>query len=536
MIGEKGKYYTFEILKKVDEICRNNQISYTLLFATMLSQEADQGKSDWLSNVFIGLLYPEYIELLKNIQNDKNTDLYIINREKDDGFNAFFTQICSRSRVHLPEEREKDEVYYGYSIYVYPIVYAGNTIAEYYKTYRKLKFYNKCVVSLAPVPFVKGINKKRKALIQKWRVENGNKRKEEINTFFDTFFRNGMTPSKYVIIPGIEKQSGLMRLAKTYEHTEDVKFESQNVMCIVSRCEWLKKYYSEQTRRNIMSRPANRAVLDGPETIRRVQLVALELLCEFDRVCKKNNISYIISAGTLLGAIRHGGFIPWDDDVDVFMLNEEWQKFIKVASNDLDQERFFLRTQETDIDNNLVFGQIKRNNTIYVKGNRDKFNIHRGIALDILPFYNSPDSRIAFYMQDKLCHFFKTMTWSHMGYTSVTGGIQKGYYYLLSRVSNKKSFQLYYNIANMIKTPKQYLSYLCVSRNPYHKGFNQRKYFEDLTEVEFEGHKFPAPREYDEYLRYLYGADYMKLPMPLKRVNHHLPGNIELNGLYKYTE
>lgn len=536
MIEEKGKYYTTEILKRVDKICRENHIRYTLLYTTLLSQCLDQGQSPWLSNICIGLLYPEYLRLLDIIQNNEKENMYIVNRENDENFNAFFTQICMKSRVHLPEKRKKDNFYYDYYIYVYPIVYVGNKKIQQYRIMQKLKFCNTCMQSYAPVPFCRGLNNKRKMLVKKWWVNNGKKRKNEINTFLNTFFEKGIIPSKYVVIPETKKQLGVFGVAKTYECVEDVKFRNCDVMCIVNRQNWVKKYYREQQKKEIISRQANKAVTDGPETIRRVQMIALEILCEFDRICRKNNISYILSAGTLLGAIRHGGFIPWDDDVDVFMLNEEWQKFVKVAPQELNQDKFFLRTQETDVDDNLVFGQLKRNNTIYIKGNREGFNTHRGIALDILPFYNSPDSPIAFWLQDKLCHFFKTMTWAHMGYTSATGKIQKKYYYLLSRVSNKRSFEIYYNIANIVKTPKKYLAYLCVKRNPYHKGFNQRRFFEDLCEVEFEGHMFPAPREYDQYLKYLYGDDYMKLPIPFYRVNHHLPGSIELNGLYEYED
>lgn len=264
-------------------------------------------------------------------------------------------------------------------------------------------------------------------------------------------------------------------------------------------------------------------------------MVALEILCEFDRVCKAHNIKYILAAGTLLGAVRHQGFIPWDDDIDVFMLNEEWLKFEKVAETELDQERFFLRTQKTDQDDNLVFGQIKRNGTVYVKDGRSAFNTHKGIAIDILPFYNSPDSRIMFEIQNALCSFFKTMTWAHMGSGSERNWLKRKYYECIAKVSNKKSYQLYYKWANMVKDRKDFLAYF-LWLNPYHRGFNQRKYFENLCEIEFEGHRFPAPQEYDEFLRFLYGDDYGKLPKPQNRINHHLPADIELNGLYEYEE
>lgn len=530
----KGRKYTLEILKRVDRICREHQLQYTLLFGALLSQEEEEGNSNWLSGISIGLLYPDYEKLLRLIDESREENIYIFNREKDKDFNAFCTQICMRSRVELPKGREKDYPYYDYFIWAYPIVYAGDTKRDCQRLKRKIRYYGKCMEALAPAPYVKGLKRKTKALSKRYWCKKRKKEETKTELFFHSLLNADNPVTKYVCIFYGGKQRGVMCLAKTYEKTEECRFGNLIVSCIRDKEEWLHSCYSKKEKKIKMEKPVNRAVLEGPETIRRVQLVALENLCELDRICRKHHISYILSAGTLLGAVRHKGFIPWDDDVDVFMLNEEWQKFEKAAETELDKSRFFLRTQKTDLDNNLVFKQIKRNQTIYVKEGRDNFNIHRGIALDILPFYNSPDTRVMFWIQDKLCHFFKTMTWAHMGSISEKRLLPGIYYRLLARVSNKKSYALYEKFAGMVKEPKVYLSYLCVARNPYHKGFNQRKYFEDVCEIEFEGHYFPAPREYDEYLKYLYGNDYDKLPVPLSRVNHHLPGKIELNGLYEF--
>ncbi len=80
-----------------------------------------------------------------------------------------------------------------------------------------------------------------------------------------------------------------------------------------------------------------------PDELRSVQLIELELLCEVDRICRKNNIQYRIVAGTLLGAVRHGGFIPWDDDADVGFLRNEYEKFKKACNKDLDTSRFYFQ-------------------------------------------------------------------------------------------------------------------------------------------------------------------------------------------------
>ena len=93
------------------------------------------------------------------------------------------------------------------------------------------------------------------------------------------------------------------------------------------------------------------------ETLKKVQKIELELLLEFDRICRKNNIKYSITGGTLLGAVRHGGFIPWDDDADVSMLRVEYEKFVKVCDTELDKSRFYF--QDIDRTNGYRWGYAK---------------------------------------------------------------------------------------------------------------------------------------------------------------------------------
>ncbi len=530
----RGRKKVLDILKIVNRICEENKIQYTLLFDTLLSQSEEEGKSDWLKNISIGLLYPDYIKLMELIQDDRDGVLYLFNRKSSKDFNALYTHICMESRVKLPEERKKDKPYYDYFIVAYPVIYGGNTLSEYNSLKRKIKYYNSCLEAVAPVPFQKGIKKNLRSLKKRIWCRRKREKEQEMSEFFKFLSVYGAIPSKYVLIPSVISLNGIMCLAETYRNTIRCRFDGIDVYCLKEKGRWLKDCYSKSEKERVMGNIANRAILEGPETIRRVQLVALENLCEFDRICRKYEIPYILAAGTLLGAVRHKGFIPWDDDIDIFILNDEWIKFEKAAKKEMDQSKFFLRTQETDIDNNLVLYQIKRNRTTYIKGGREQFNTHRGIAIDIIPFFNSPRSRILFFLQDKICRFFKTMTWAHMGSGSEKKKILRAYYKLLTKVSNKKSYGAFYRMANLVKEPGPYLTYLCVIRNPYKKGFNQRKYFEDICEVEFEGHKFPAPREYDDFLQHCYGKDYMKLPLPRQRVNHHLPDKIQLDGLYEY--
>ena len=79
------------------------------------------------------------------------------------------------------------------------------------------------------------------------------------------------------------------------------------------------------------------------KTLRKLQMIELEMLIELDRICRKNDIKYTIIGGTLIGALRNGGFIPWDDDIDVAMLRGEYEKFRKACKKDLDLSRFYFQ-------------------------------------------------------------------------------------------------------------------------------------------------------------------------------------------------
>ena len=126
------------------------------------------------------------------------------------------------------------------------------------------------------------------------------------------------------------------------------------------------------------------------EQTKNIQKVSLEILKKIDRVCQELGIGYFICGGSMLGAVRHGGFIPWDDDIDIGMLRKDYEVFLKEGQRLLGDE-VFLQTRETDPEIPYLFSKVRANNTLYVTNYNVFRNFHKGICVDVFPFDNIPD-------------------------------------------------------------------------------------------------------------------------------------------------
>lgn len=129
--------------------------------------------------------------------------------------------------------------------------------------------------------------------------------------------------------------------------------------------------------------PDNR--LEGETTLRSAQLVMLRILKVFDAICKKYNLKYWLDAGTLLGAARHDGFIPWDDDIDVAMPVEDYNKFLEIAENEMPYDMFF-QTKKTDPEHDITWAKI-RDRFSYMDDEGGPYPYNQGIPIDIFPMY-----------------------------------------------------------------------------------------------------------------------------------------------------
>lgn len=264
-------------------------------------------------------------------------------------------------------------------------------------------------------------------------------------------------------------------------------------------------------------------ILDSKE-FENVRKIQLEILLEFDRVCKENNIHYNIYFGTLLGAVRHQGFIPWDDDIDVVMTRENYNKFIKLHIDDVNKD-YFVQNYDTDTNFFRPFTRIRKNNTRYVQRHYRNLDIHHGIFIDIFPFdyvSNRKEKEIFRYYYLHLLRRLNVI--KNFGIRKNSSVIKKGAKYIIDKFFPQKWLNEYITKVMTYKNNTGYLNHLTDSTIPI-----EDKYKNHLIKVddflnsmmyEFEGHEFPIPKNFEEVLTNTYG-DYMKLPPQEERVPHH---------------
>lgn len=268
--------------------------------------------------------------------------------------------------------------------------------------------------------------------------------------------------------------------------------------------------------------------------IRDVQNVQLEMLIELDRICKGNGIKYQLFAGTLLGAVRHKGFIPWDDDIDVCLLREDYNKLLKVCKSDLDS-KYFLQNYETDKRANLQFSKIRKNDTIFMSKSCQNNDIHQGIFIDIFPMDNIEPDKLLGKMHTKLFNIMFIVTSSmdksrcYSAKTPLIKYIRLSIYYLLKLIPKNVIDKFTTRVACKFNSREtKYVSHLTngVSKMRVKKYIMEKDMFYDTIDGEFEGYTFPIPKNYHDVLTRNFG-DYMEFPPEDEQYPHH--GIIEVS-------
>ena len=257
--------------------------------------------------------------------------------------------------------------------------------------------------------------------------------------------------------------------------------------------------------------------------LRDLQLKSLEILLYFKDFCEKHGLTFYFCGGCCIGAIRHKGFIPWDDDIDVFMPRDDYEKLFKIWDKYADTEKYSCqRTTKTKYMGNIMT-TITDNNTKVIRPWQKGKDGHKGVMIDILPLDGCAPRGIKrkiqmFYSLIFSLYCSKMVPVNHGKLISLVGK------FLLSIVpSDKLKYKIWKFAEKEMSKYKisdaEYITELCAGPH-YMKNEYPKKIFEKAVYKDFEGYSLPLPVGYDEYLKIAFG-DYMELPPPEKRKAHH---------------
>ena len=258
------------------------------------------------------------------------------------------------------------------------------------------------------------------------------------------------------------------------------------------------------------------------ETLRKVQLVQLEIAEDIKRVCRENGISYYLTAGSCLGAVRHQGFIPWDDDLDIGMLREDYEKFCKIAPEKLG-EKYSFHNWYNEPHHAIPFSKVRKKGTIYQEAKAAEGGAN-GIYVDVIVYDNVPSQNVKLHLlklyllQRLLLMKCGYLPWRDNGKTNWKQRLFYIPFQVLALFSNREALAKKFDqIAKTVDGSSGKVYTQLGERNFY--SF-KREWLAETTEIPFEKELFSVPKMYHEYLTSAYG-NYMQLPPEDQRENRH---------------
>ncbi len=262
----------------------------------------------------------------------------------------------------------------------------------------------------------------------------------------------------------------------------------------------------------------------------KLKLIELDLLQIFIKTCNDLGLKYYVIGGTLLGTVRHKGFIPWDDDIDVAMPRKDYEIWIKEAQDLIDNERYFVQTYHSDPYYPANFAKLRNNNTTFIESSLRGLDINHGVYIDVFPLDYYPKNSDVFRLKQfcltsKITQAYDT---DAITYSKTKKMIRK----LASLFVLGTPFDAVRKRENLYRsvTHGKLLANHCGAWGI--KEIVPAEWYGEGKLLKFEGIEVSVPCKYRSWLHRVYG-DYLKLPPEEKRVTHHYTEVIDLDKSYK---
>lgn len=259
--------------------------------------------------------------------------------------------------------------------------------------------------------------------------------------------------------------------------------------------------------------------------LEELKQIELEILKDFKNICEKENIMYSLLAGTIIGAVRHKGFIPWDDDIDICMPRDEYTKFVKYCKNN--ETPFLLINNETDKNYGYMFAVLSNPKTKIVEHVGNRYDIDMGVHIDIFIYDamgNTYEEAVKNYNKSRFSReLLVAANWKKYSKSKTHSIIYEPIrlcFFLLSRFVNfsKQIRKIEKKYTSKSFYDSEFVGNLCSDMRA--RSIIEQSAFDSYVELEFEKETFKVFKGYETYLKNVYG-DYMQLPPVEKRVTHH---------------
>ncbi len=251
------------------------------------------------------------------------------------------------------------------------------------------------------------------------------------------------------------------------------------------------------------------------QSVRSVQEKILETMKFIDKLCRENGIVYFIMGGTALGAVRHGGFIPWDDDLDIFMTPDQYKKFKTVFEN-TKSEQFVLQEWRTD-SKYLEYAKVRMNGTTFIEESfKERKDMHHGIYVDIMILHKVPENKLIqkmVYYESKFVTLYGLSQRNWKPKSKSQEVILKSLKFMPCKVMARIAYSHIYRYDDR-KDNYKYCYWITPAK--FRNGLFDKTFFEKPVDVGFEDTELLGSEKIKEYLEYRYG-DYIKLPSEEQR-------------------